>query len=59
MVQESGATPIQCTYLHFQKPGGTRSEPFSTQPELSSTHELFEVGRSTRLLHHKQEDLVD
>jgi hypothetical protein len=50
---------IRCTYLRFQKPGGTQSESFSTRPKRSSTQKLFHVRHSTQQLHHKQDDLVD
>jgi hypothetical protein len=36
-----GVTPNRCTYIRFQKHGGTLSKPFSTPPEPSSTHKVI------------------
>jgi hypothetical protein len=64
LVWESGATPDRCTYsVHLSVLSknlvGLGQSHLNTRPKPSSTHKLFQVGRSTRQLHHKQEELVD
>jgi hypothetical protein len=59
MVRESGATPNRCTYLHFQKLGGTQSEPFSTRPEPNSTQQVIPSRTEHSATSPELEGLVD
>jgi hypothetical protein len=51
--------PIRCTYLPFQKLGGTQLEPFSTRPEPNSTQQVIPSQMKHSTTSSKQEDLVD
>jgi hypothetical protein len=50
---------IRCTNLHFQKLGGTQSEPFSARPESNSTQQVIPSRTEHSATLPKQEDLVD